>query len=385
MTPVCLKLRVPKPPDTQTGGSGTPDVTSARSQSRERRASKGGGAADAAAAAAGGSGASAGKSPAKLSKKKQEEARRAAEEQASYRATLSEGVVQVSEGAAPLAVVDECSIVTVAPGHKLPAFYLCLCTRDGTVCASESGRTLRITLRMHPLPSPGTEDAATSRGRSNAELVDPTDEEDQPVVAFCTCPGAKTLPWPPPQALGPDGLPLETPEARVAAAATPSDDDRRTSSSSGSGKKKKSSKPASGKRNKNAAEPLGPPPPFMCDSSCTAGMDRTQWSCTLARTVTNGFVLLDEVWLSGACTAGLHLDLLVEDVSPNLEPPHARSAFTAAALPPVGSPPMPLSFQLLPSNQLKLLTAGQPLKKKKKKSAPGRATTPKESGQAAAS
>jgi hypothetical protein len=92
----------------------------------------------------------------------------------------------------------------------------------------------------------------------------------------------------------------------------------------------------------------------------------------LVRHSSRGFALLDETWLSGACTPGLRMELVVEDVTPALALPEPgqgspRASPESAALPAIGDPPRLLHFSLLPSAVLKLVVAGAPPKKKNTK------------------
>lgn len=449
LTPVCLKLRVPKPADFILGpaaalsGALTPEgLNTGRSSSREKRASKGGPLVDAASPTASGSAAgsapkaSGGSGGKPLSKKKAEEARLALEALVTYRASLTEGVVTLPSTGAELAVMDECSQVTVNPGHKLPVFYLCACTKAGVVCAPESGRVLKLTLRVAPPTPMATEEASAGSARSkatqqtaaaasaaaaSAAAAAGDEDEEPPILAFCTCPGAKTLPWPP------VATAAAASDDPAAAAAPPVEEESKrasSSASSASGKKKKNAASASAASSNTAAAASsastataapgtpsksvvkrrksvlddpptaaadGPPPPFVCDGRCTpadqtSAAARASWCTVVTRRVERGYALLDEVWLSGACSPGLAVEIVVEDVTPTLTAAPAafdatlspRAAAAAAkSLPPIGSAPTSLRFSLLPSNTLKLLTAGVPPKKKKNTKKPAAAgTTP---------
>lgn len=380
LTPTCIKVRVAKPVEESVEPVATVPENG-RGASRGSGEKRPGTGKDASTPLVG--------STPKLSKKKEEELRRAAEEAATYRASLTEGVVVLDDGTT-LPVIDEGQVLSLTPGHKLPLLYLCACARDGTVASSETGRTLRVTVRMHP-PAPASEvEAATSRSRANAEAFPfDLDGEDAPVVAFCTCPDAKTVPWVP-----------RVPDAAAATAVEAVPVEVAPVSGSVSSRKKKHAAPApsastkttltaSARRRNSVTEPVidGPPPPFVCDGSCVrAGAQnsgggttsRSEWRTVLTRTSARGFAIFDEVWLSGACTPGLHIDLVVEDVTEGVleAEQDAKEESTAAASIKVkssssssgdelGPSPRGLHFRRVASHTLQAQLAGTLPKRKK--------------------
>jgi len=379
-TPTHMRIRVTKQPEHDQGPAGCASTISpvARSSARPRAESPGAG-------------------TSKLSKKKQEELRKQQEEWAAYRATLTEGFVQMDDGSMQ-AVIDEGMTVKAEPGHKLPVFFLCLCNGDdGSVCASESGRTLRISLRA-TAANPAAESAApsarsqtrsstlsTSTSASSSSTVDGESDEDVPILAFCTCDGARTLPWTPP----PKPDPVDSAENDSENAAVM--DEKKRSGSAGQRKKLGSAGKSGNKTKKptaaaaNEAEE-GPPPPFVCNGSCVStsvdgGVDRSSLHSVFTRVTSRGFVQLDELWLSGACSPASNFEIVVEDVTQALEHQHEHDHTNNSAVAHRSNdrdaPPIPLSFRTLPTAQLKCITGGVPVKKSTKKQIRGKPTPTK--------
>lgn len=265
------------------------------------------------------------------------------------------------------------------PGHALPPFYITLCTaKTYQSVQDETGRKVRISLHLKqptaaaalmavhtqppPPPPPPSATSLNQLHLATEEEVKawPFDKDDpieeQPILAFCTCPGNKkpsntnthnmghltqkldelqlqptsqtssTAPSPPSSpATAKKKKALMTPSSAASSSSsslmsnTPS---TKAESGSLSGKKgvgRKSS--VTGKHSDSGAAAAAAstgPVPFKCHGACTqdvSAVGREKWCVSIDKVVEHGFVYIDDLYVTGNTTPGIQFEVKVEDLT----------------------------------------------------------------------